>query len=258
MSYVVVAAPTGTVGCVDKHGEMPQSTFWESEARNWIAWARTPGHDSYWEYSPAFFRDIVPKAGRRTLEVGCGEGRVTRDLVRLGHPMVSVDASPLLIQAAHESHAGGRYITADAARLPFADGSFDLVVAYNSLMDMDEMPGAVREAERVLTPQGRLCICVTHPIADAGKFARKEADAPFVIEGDYLNTGLFDETFERAGLTMRFRGLIHSIESYARALEEAGLLIERLRESAQRDDVVASDRQSAGGNACRISCSSEP
>jgi SAM-dependent methyltransferase/GNAT superfamily N-acetyltransferase len=217
------------------------SAFWESEARNWIAWARTPGHDSYWEYSPAFFRDIVPKADRRTLEVGCGEGRVTRDLERLGHPMVSVDASPSLIQAAHESHAGGRYIMADAARLPFADGSYDLVVAYNSLMDMDDMPGAVREAARVLGPGSRLCICVTHPIADAGKFARKEADAPFVIEGDYLNRGFFDETVQRAGLTMRFRGLTHSIESYARALEDAGLVIERLREPAQRDDVVASE-----------------
>jgi ubiquinone/menaquinone biosynthesis C-methylase UbiE len=85
--------------------------------------------------------------------------------------MVSVDASPSLIQAAHEAHAGGRYIMADAARLPFADSSFDLVVAYNSLMDMDDMPRAVREATRVLEPGGRLCICVTRPIADAGKFA---------------------------------------------------------------------------------------
>ncbi|MGA9159889.1 MAG: hypothetical protein WB297_03340 [Actinomycetota bacterium] len=40
---------------------------------------------------------------------------------------------------------------------------------------------------------------------------------------------------------MRFRGFTHSIESYARALEEAELLIERLREPAQQDDVVASN-----------------
>jgi SAM-dependent methyltransferase len=127
---------------LEGHGPQREGStaFWESEARNWIAWARTPGHDSYWEYSPAFFRDIVPKADRRTLEGGCGEGRVTRDLERLGHRMVSVDASPLLIQAAHESHAGGGYITADAARLPFADGSFDLVVAYNSLMSSHDTP----------------------------------------------------------------------------------------------------------------------
>ena len=34
--------------------------------------------------------------------------------------------------------------------LPFDDRSFDLVVAYNSLMDFDDMPGAVSEAGRVL------------------------------------------------------------------------------------------------------------
>lgn len=113
---------------------------------------------------------------------------MARDLERLGHEVFAIDTSPSLIRAAHESRAGERYAQADAGRLPFADDGFDLVVAYNSLMDMEDMPAAVREAARVLEPGGQLCICVTHPIADAGKFARKEAEAPFVIEGDYLDT----------------------------------------------------------------------
>jgi SAM-dependent methyltransferase len=226
---------------VDERDEPGQRTFWESEAEHWIAWARTPGHDDYWEYSPAFFRDIVPAPGRRTLEIGYGEGRVTRDLERLDHRMFAIDAAPSLILAAKEADPGGRYALADAARLPFSDGSFDLVVAYNSLMDMDDMTLTVREAARVLSRGGRFCISVTHPLADAGKFEGRSADARFVIKGDYLNPGIFDETFERAGLVMRFHGFMHPIESYVRALEEPGLLIERLREPAQRGDVVASD-----------------
>jgi hypothetical protein len=79
-----------------------------------------------------------------------------------------------------------------------------------------------------------------------------------VIDGDCLNRGFFDETVQRAGLTMRFRGFTHSIESYAWALEDAGLLIERLREPAQRDDVVASDPAEARWQRIRTSCSSEP
>jgi ubiquinone/menaquinone biosynthesis C-methylase UbiE len=47
---------------------------------------------------------------------------------------------------------------ADAAALPFADGSYDLVVADNSLMDVADMPAANREAARVLQPGGRFCI----------------------------------------------------------------------------------------------------
>jgi hypothetical protein len=50
---------------------------WEDQAENWLAWARTPGHDAYWSYRDAFF-PLLPAPGRRTLEVGCGEGRVAR------------------------------------------------------------------------------------------------------------------------------------------------------------------------------------
>jgi len=41
-----------------------QAELWESEAENWIAWARAPAHDAYWDYSPGFFDDIVPGAGQ--------------------------------------------------------------------------------------------------------------------------------------------------------------------------------------------------
>jgi SAM-dependent methyltransferase len=104
------------------------------------------------------------------------------------------------------------------------------VVAYNSLMDVDDMPPAVAEASRVLVPGGRLCICITHPTADAGRFQSSEPDAPFVIPGSYLGRHRVEEPFERDGLTMTFTGWRYSLEEYARALEDAGLLIERLRE----------------------------
>ena len=63
---------------------MDNRAAWGSEAEAWVRWARwarTPGHDAYWQYREAFFRDVVPAPGRRTLEMGCGEGRVARDLV---------------------------------------------------------------------------------------------------------------------------------------------------------------------------------
>jgi SAM-dependent methyltransferase len=158
------------------------SPEWEQEAKNWIAWARKPGHDEYWRYRDAFF-ELVPPPGRATLEVGSGEGRVARDLAARGHRVTGVDASPTLLRAATDAHADGHYVLADAAALPFEDASFDLVVAYNSLMDVQDMPTAVREAARVLEPGGRFCVCVTHPLANAGRFAGREPDAPFVIEG---------------------------------------------------------------------------
>jgi SAM-dependent methyltransferase len=212
---------------------------WEREAHNWIAWARTPDH-TYHEYSPGFF-ELLPEPGRATLEIGCGEGRVSRDLVARGHCVTAADASPTLLAAAREADPESEYLLADAADLPFGDGTFDQVVAYNSLMDIQDMPGAVHEAARVLERGGRLSVCVTHPLADAGRFAARQADAPFVISDSYFGRREFGETFERAGMQMTFHGWCYPLEDYARALEDAGLVIEAIREPAQRDEVVAAD-----------------
>ena len=101
---------------------------------------------------------MVPAPDGRTLEVGCGEGRVTRDLQQLGHDVYAIDAAPSLVTAAADADPSGRYALADAASLPFADAGFGLVVAYNSLMDMDDMAASVREAARVLRPGGRVLV----------------------------------------------------------------------------------------------------
>ena len=84
-----------------------------------------------------------------------------------------------------------------------------------------------REAARVLGPGGRFCICVTHPLKDAGHFDGTEPDAPFTIRGSYLDSRVSAQTFERDGLRMTFHSRSHPLEDYARALEGAGAGIER-------------------------------
>lgn len=206
------------------------SQGWESRAQEWLAWARTPDFDSYWSYRDAFFA-LVPPPGRATLDIGCGEGRVSRDLTACGHRVTALDASPTLLDAARECDSAAEYVLASAEALPFRDASFDLVVVYNVLMDVADMPAAVAEAGRVIAPGGCLCACVTHPFADAGRWVDvDDPDSPFVVEGSYLEARLIDLPIERGGLTMRFDGMAHPLEDYARALEAAGLVIEALRE----------------------------
>jgi SAM-dependent methyltransferase len=207
------------------------SDAWDQEAEAWVRWARQPGHDSYWLFHRDAFLSIVPPAGRLTLDVGCGEGRLARDLAGLGHRVVALDRSPTM---ARYAHAGGGVIgtvVGDGARLPYPDEIADLAVAFMSIHDMDDMTGCVREMARVLEPSGRLCMAVVHPI-NSGRTVGETASADrwTLEENAYFETRRVTDTVERDGLRMTFNSTHRPLESYFSALEAAGLLTEAVRE----------------------------
>jgi SAM-dependent methyltransferase len=201
---------------------------WDAQADAWARFARTPGLDHWHErFNLPRFLELLPPHGRATLDLGCGEGRVGAALLRLGHRVVGVDGSARMVELARERHDA---VVADAAALPFDDETFDLVVAYMSLQDIDDLDGAVREAARVLDRGGRLCFAIVHPINSAGQFESKEPDSPFAIEGSYLRSAALTDVVERDGLRVEFAQEHRPLEAYVRALEQTGLLIDALRE----------------------------
>jgi SAM-dependent methyltransferase len=213
---------------------------WEAEAGKWAEFARTPGHDSsHDDINLPALRELLPQPGKRTLDLGCGEGRLSRFLRSLGHRVAGADASPTMVRlaAGHPDHEPA--VVADAAALPFGDATFDLVVAYMCLHDMDQMPQAVAEAVRVLERGGRLCASIPHPVNSAGVFQGRDGDAPFLIEGSYLDAAPADWVAERGGIQLTFYSEHRPIEAYSRALEGAGLLTEAIRETRAPDAVVA-------------------
>jgi SAM-dependent methyltransferase len=228
-----------TVTRTSRHS-VPLSAGWEAEARQWIQWARTPGHDSYWRFHRDQFFRLLPSPGRQTLDIGCGEGRLARDLKELGHRVVGIDSSPSLVAAAREVDPSMDVRLADAAALPLEDACADLAVAFMSLQDIDEMPAAVREAARVLEPGGRFCLAIVHPINSAGSFEQASADGHFVIKGDYLRAFHYADAVER-GLAMTFNSEHRPLETYFMALEKAGFSIEALREPALPEHAIVSD-----------------
>ena len=214
---------------------------WEVSAPGFIAWARAPDHDTYWRGHRDLFLELVPPPGRLTLDIGCGEGRLARDLAALGHRVVGIDGSPTMVEHARAADPSIEVHLADAAALPLADASADLAVAFMSLRDIDDAAGAIREAARVLEPGGRLCACITHPLADAGRWESREPDAAFVVEGSYFGRRRFEGTFMRDGLEITFRGWCYPLEEYARALEDAGFLVEALREPPAPESEARAD-----------------
>ena len=221
---------------------MDLKELWEAHAAQWIEWARAAGHDSYWRFHRDQFLQILPAPGQRTLDIGCGEGRLTRQLKELGHNVVGVDTSRSLVAAACAVDLTMDIRVADAAALPLDDASVDLAIAFMSLHDIDPMPAAVREVARVLERGGRFCLAIVHPINSAGRFETTAADAPFVIRGDYLATVQYSDTVERDGLSMTFHSQHRPLEAYFLALEQAGFVVETLREPRVPDHAVASER----------------
>lgn len=119
--------------------------------------ALTLGLDRYWRLRAA--REALRDSPSSCLDVCCGSGEMALQLKKLspGAEMTAVDMNERMLAAAREKAAGIRFIRAEAARLPFPDGSFGAVTTAFAARNLDsegELAGIFREFRRVLKPGG--------------------------------------------------------------------------------------------------------
>ena len=120
----------------------------------------------------------------RVLEVGCGSGyysEVFATLLPCGVRYTGIDYSDAMIARARAHYPSTAFEVADATRLPYADGAFDVVFNGVSLMHIVEYKAAIREAARVAV---RYCIFHTVPVFDEYRttFLSKYAYGAPVVE----------------------------------------------------------------------------
>ncbi len=208
--------------------------LWESHA-GWWQDGFTEGAD------PEYEEQILPLAAaglrgaERVLDVGCGEGQISRLAVAGGASVaVGVDPTWAQVQVAHERGGGAQYARAGAADLPFGDGSFDAVVAclvFEHIRDVDD---AIAEVARVLAPGGRFLFFLNHPLLqtpNSGWIDDQILDPPeqYWRIGPYLTE---DESIEEVEKDVFIPFIHRPLSRYVNALADNGLVLTRMEEPA--------------------------
>jgi SAM-dependent methyltransferase len=107
-------------------------------------------------------RALVEAAGTSGAyaDIGCGPGHVSRFLAELGVSVTGIDLSPAMIARARADVPGVTFQTGDMTALECADGSFDAIVAFYSLIHLDDslIGKACHEFARVLRPGGHALV----------------------------------------------------------------------------------------------------
>jgi len=137
------------------------------------------GHESTYDLArfrqmTAFIEPLLPGPDTRILEIGCATGRLLALLKDHGFTRVTgVDPSPSCAATAERLY-GIQVKTAKISAMPFAAGTVDFIVLAGVLEHIRDLATALGELVRLLSPTGRLYVCVP----DASRFAQGE-DAPF-------------------------------------------------------------------------------
>lgn len=231
--------------------------YWNDNAEAWTRLARQ-GFDIYRDLinTPAFLAMLPDIAGLTGLDIGCGEGSNTRQLVDRGAQMTGIDIARVVIEHARAAEQATprsiTYLLGNAQSLPFADASFDFATAFMSLMDLPDNEQAIAEAHRVIKPGGFLQFSILHPSFATPHFKKLRDDQgrTFAFElGSYFDRvdGQIDEwIFSAAPQDLRGQFRKFRIPRFHRTLSQwlnasigAGFVIEQLGEPKADDAVIA-------------------
>ncbi|RLC47829.1 MAG: ubiquinone biosynthesis protein UbiE [Candidatus Coatesbacteria bacterium] len=154
--------------------------------------------------------------GRRMLEIGCGTGHWTQFFSELGFEVLGVDLSFGMLRVAQSKGIERtRLALADASRLPFSSGSFDVGCAITTLEFVSDAQAALRELARCVRPGGRIVVGVLNRASLLAWLRRRRGsptfrDARLMTVGELrgLLAGFGDASVFSTGFVLPWRGLL--------------------------------------------------
>jgi SAM-dependent methyltransferase len=172
---------------------------------------------------PVMLGRVAEGRFERALDVGCGEGRFCRMLRAAGVTATGIDPTGPLIEKARQRDPSGDYRLGEAGKLGFEAASFDLVVSYLTLIDIDDFRAAIDEMARVLKPGGSLLIAnltgFTSACADRGWVTDAEGRHLHYPVDRYLDEFVYWAEWEG----IRIENWHRPLAAYMAAFLESGL-----------------------------------
>ena len=142
-------------------------------------WFRTPVGTLVKRYESALLLDMLqPSPGERILDVGCGTGIFTLDVLKLGPSVVGLEISLPMLMRARQKTGGNAFhpIAADMLSLPFADDMFDKTVSMTALEFVDNAHDAVRELFRVTRKGGTIVVTTLNSLSPWATRRKQKAE----------------------------------------------------------------------------------
>jgi SAM-dependent methyltransferase len=207
---------------------------WERHA-GWWQEGFTEGADPEYEEQILPLAEECLSGADHVLDIGCGEGQITRLAARLGaRRAVGIDPTTAQLDEAVARGGGPVYARADAAALPFADARFDAAVACLVFEHIRAVDDAIAEVARVLRPGGRFAFFLNHPLLQtpsSGWIDDQVLDPPeqYWRIGPYL---VEDETLEEVEKGIFIPFIHRPLSRYVNALSANGLVIQHMDEPA--------------------------
>ena len=224
---------------------MPDDSLggWNASARAYIEFQDAGDVNRTILLDPVMLRLCGDVAGKRVLDLGCGEGRFSRMLAERGARCTGLDVTREMCLTARERDASANeYLMSDAARLPFADASFDLVVSYITLVDIPYYREAIVECGRVLRPGGTMVVAnlgfaVSQPDGVFGWVRGADGKRAYYPIDNYGIEHV--QWLEWTGI--RIKNYHRPLESYMRAYLGAGLTLRDFLEPIPETDEYRDD-----------------
>jgi SAM-dependent methyltransferase len=167
----------------------------------------------------------------RLLDIGCGTGAHTSAFAERGWTVVGVDISDDLLERARARQLD--VVNADAAALPFDDQDFDAVVSMWTHTDVDDFGALVREAARVLRPDGTFVYLGAHPcfVGPHSEFVGA-IGVPRFHAGHYRRTGRYSDApgISPSGLREKVGATHLPLALFLQTFADGGLRLERFVE----------------------------